>query len=330
MGKNFLVTGGSGFIGGNLTRALVEGGHRVKAFFKPGDNLKPLEGLDVELIEGDICDISRLSRAMKGCEGVFHTAGVVSFRKSDRAVQYRVNVEGVRAVVAACKKAGVKRLVHTSTINTLGIPYPEGSIGDEETEFNWYALGVQYAITKKLGEDAALKANGGDLEVVCVNPGTVFGGGDVNFNAGEYIRASAKGLLLFYPEGGTNCVHISAVVAGHISAFEKGRAGERYILGGENLSYREIFETIADVLGTRKPILKAPYLLTAAISYLAEISSEKEGGKTKLALEAAKAGRYKLFYSSAKAERELGLPAIPFRAAVEDAVEWYRKEGMLR
>ncbi len=320
-----LVTGGSGFIGAALVRALCARGHDVRAFFRPGDDPRLLDGLPAERIEGDIGNREALAAAARGCEGVFHTAGNLSFLKRDRALQSRVNVDGASAVVDACLRAGVRRLVHTSSVNACGIPFPQGTIGDEETPFNWESVGFHYALTKRAGEQVALAADGPRLEVVVVNPGTVFGPGDIHRNAGSYILAIQKGPVFFYPGGGANVVHVAAVLAGHLAAFDRGRAGQRYILGGENLTYREIFATIAEVLGRPKPRLAVPYPAAWTAAGLVEAAAEISGRPARLSVEAVRAGYLKLFYSSAKAERELGLPRIPFRRAVEEAADWYAR-----
>lgn len=320
-----LVTGGSGFIGAALVQALCARGHEVCAYFRPGDDPRLLDGLPAERIEGDICDREALTAAARGCEGMFHTAGNLSFLKRDRAVQRRVNVDGTAAVVEACLRAGVRRLVHTSSVNACGIPYPPGAIGDEETPFNWERVGFHYALTKRAGEQVALAADGPRLEVVVVNPGTVFGPGDIHRNAGSYILAILKGPVFFYPGGGANAVHIEAVVAGHLAAFDRGRPGQRYILGGENLTYRQIFAAIADVLDRPKPRLAIPFPAAWAAAGLVESGAGITGRPARLSVEAVRAGYLKLFYSSAKAERELGLPRLPFRRAVREAADWYAR-----
>jgi dihydroflavonol-4-reductase len=157
----------------------------------------------------------------------------------------------------------------------------------------------------------------------------VFGPGDVNFNAGSYIRAIAGGLVLLYPPGGTNCVHVDAVVAGHLAAMDRGRPGERYVLGGENLTYREMFGVIADVLGRPRPLLPLPYPVALGAARLVDAVAGVSGLRPRVSAEAVRAGRHLLFYASAKAAKDLALPFIPFRRAVEDAVAWYRRHGLL-
>ena len=324
-----LVTGGTGFIGGRLAVALQERGYGVRVHHRPGDDTRLIDGRNIERIEGDICDPDSLMTAAKGCTGVFHTAGNVSFRRRDKSVQHRVNVDGTRTVLETCRRARVRRLVHTSTVNALGIPSPRGSVGNEETTFDFDSCRFGYALTKKLAEDIALGANRRELDVVVVNPGTVFGPGDINRNAGSYILALARMPVLVCPTGGTNCVHIDNVVEGHIAAYERGKPGERYILGGENLTYRQVFSTIADVLGRRRPVLALPTGPGILAAATIELISDLSGIDTRLSAEAARAGGRKFFFSSEKARRELGIEPIPFRRAVEEAVEWYRREGFL-
>jgi dihydroflavonol-4-reductase len=328
MKRRVLVTGGSGFIGGKLVRLLVDSGYETRAFFREGDDARLLTGLPVDRTEADICDLAALVEAMKGCEGVFHTAGNVSFRRRDRKIQRRVNVEGTRTVIAACRRAGVRRLVHTSTVNTLGVP-GEGCVGDERTPPDSRLHDMGYVATKRTAESLALGANGPGLEVVSVNPGTVFGPGDVNANAGSFILAAARLPVIACPPGGTNCVHIDAVTRGHLAAYERGRAGERYILGGENLTYREMFRIIAEALGRRLRILAVPPAPAVVLAFLLERAADVAGIDMPLSADAARAGSLRLYYSSRKARQELALPFLPFRLAAREAVEWYRAEGFL-
>ena len=329
MKRRVLVTGGSGFIGGRLVRLLADSGYETRAFYRKGDDARLLSDLPVEKIEADICDLAVLIEAMKGCSGVFHTAGNVSFRRRDRKIQHRVNVEGTRTVIAACRRAGVRRLVHTSTVNTLGVP-KEGRPGDETTPPDSRLHGIGYVATKRTAESLALAANGPGLEVVVVNPGTVFGPGDVNANAGSFILAAARLPALACPPGGTNCVHIDAVTQGHLAAYERGRAGERYILGGENLTYGEIFRIIAETLNRRPRILTLRPAPAVALAFLLERAADAAGFNVPLSADAARAGCLRLYYSSRKAEKELALPSLPFRLAAREAVDWYRAEGFLK
>jgi dihydroflavonol-4-reductase len=361
MPETVLVTGASGFIGSSLALALSARGFRVRAFYRTGDDARRLIGARgpstrIQRIEGDICDESALVQAARGCSAVFHLAGNMSFRKADFNEQHKVNVEGTRAVVNACLQTDARRLVHTSTVNAIGLPKPDRAIGDENTPWSKDMERFGYAVTKRQGERLALQACGPKLEVVVVNPGTVFGAGDINVNAGSYILAMARFPLLFYPGGGVSCAHIAAAVDGNIAALYRARPGQRYILGGENLTYREIFAIIADVLRRPDPEwpdprravprmarlrmavprmavprmavprLPLPRAAAVALAFVAEAL----GLSSKLSPDAARAGDLTFFFSSAKAQRELGYRILPFRSAVEQAVRWYRKEGFLR
>jgi dihydroflavonol-4-reductase len=323
----FLVTGGCGFIGSKIVHALCRSGHAVRAYYRPGDDSRLLKGLPVERIHGDVCDVESLTSAASGCAGVFHTVGNMSFSGKDRTLQRRINVGGVRSVVEACRRSGIRRLVHTSSVNACGIPHPPGTLGDEETPFNWEKHGFDYAMTKHEGEQIALAANRPELEVVVVNPGTVFGAGDIHFNAGGYIRAVRRMPVLFHPAGGANCVHVDAVAEGHIAAFFMGRPGQRYILGGENLSYREMFATIASVLRRPRLLIPVPYPAAVASAALIATAASITGFSFRLSPQSVRAGYLKLYYSSAKAADELGLRLLPFRKAVEDAAAWYARTG---
>jgi len=341
MPETVLVTGASGFIGSNLALALSGRGFHVRAFYRKGDDARRLIGARgsstrIQRIEGDICDESALVQAASGCSAVFHLVGNMSFRKADFNEQHKVNVEGTRAVVNACLQTDVRRLVHTSTVNAIGLPKPDRAIGNENTPWSKDMERFGYAVTKRQGERLALQACGPKLEVVVVNPGTVFGAGDINANAGSYILAIARFPLLFYPAGGVSCTHIAAAVDGHIAALYRGRPGQRYILGGENLTYREIFATIADVLARPDPRRTVPRMavprlpLPRAAAVALAFVAEAFGLSSKLSPDAARAGDLTFFFSSAKAQRELGYRILPFRSAVEQAVRWYRKEGFLR
>jgi dihydroflavonol-4-reductase len=318
-----LVTGGTGFLGANLTRKLVNLGFEVRVFYRSGEHHPFLKGLSIQHFTGDITDKNALEAAMQGCEVVFHTVGNMSFWKADRPIQYKVNVEGTKTAIEVAKQCGVKRFMHTSTINTLGIP-PLGEIGDENTPFNWQPYDFYYATTKKEAEVLALASKASDFEVVVLNPGTIFGAGDIHLNAGTYIKAIQQNQGFFAASGGTNCVSVNDVVDGHILAMQKGKPGEKYVLGGENLSYKALFELIGQVLDLKfHPVIELPDAITIAAAQLNEWWFQFKGGKTNLIPESARVGGLKLFYSSAKAQRELGYQIQPVRNAIQEAIQFY-------
>jgi dihydroflavonol-4-reductase len=324
-----LVTGGSGFIGSNLTKALLKKGFDVRVFYREADDPRLLKGLPVQHFKGDITDSTVLEKALAGCEIVFHTVANMSIWYRDRKQQYKVNVEGIKTVVSLARKAGVKRFIHTSTVNTIGYP-EDGGVSDENVPFNWDKLDFYYAITKKEAEDIVLSANSKDFQVVVVNPGTVFGPGDINLNTtGNYIKEIDKGNGHFVTKGGTCCVHVDAVISGHIAAFEKGVPGEKYILGGENLTYKEIFGTIADVLGKKNyKIWEVPTWTALLIARLNEAVSVILGKKPKLTAEVVRGGSVYSHFSSEKARKHLDFPFIPLRKAVEDTILPPRGAGL--
>jgi dihydroflavonol-4-reductase len=323
-----LVTGATGFLGSRIARLLREAGHEVRATGRPGDPTDGLEGLGCDFVAGDLLDGDATRRAVEGAEAVFHVAAMVTFDPALYDRQVRVNVEGTRLVLEAARAAGVRRLVYTSTVNTLGIP-PAGTVGDESTAWNWARWHLGYMDSKKAAEDLVLAAARDGLDAVCVLPGTMFGPGDRFFSAGTYVREGARGRLVLAPPGGTTVVHVDDVAHGHLLALERGRRGSRYILGGEAVSYRTLFSWIAAEVGQPPPRATLPALPL------------RLGGRAGDALRAlglplpfseglAVAGSSELYYSSALAERELGYTWRPAREGVRDAVAWYRERGLLR
>jgi dihydroflavonol-4-reductase len=324
-----LVTGGTGLLGANLTRALVALGYEVNVFYRAGEKHPFLEGLKIQHFTGDITDEQALSAAMEGCEVVFHTVGNMSFWKADRPIQYKVNVLGTKTALHSAVKAGVRRFIHTSTINTLGIP-AHRKIGDETTEYNWQQYDFYYSTTKKEAEELALAANSPEFEVVVVNPGTIFGAGDIHLNAGTYIKAIHQKQGFFASSGGTNCVGVNDVVNGHILAMQKGQPGERYILGGENLTYKKLFEMIGKELELPfHPVLALPDAVTMAAAQLSEWYFKWVGGKNNFVPESAKVGGLKLFYNSSKAKQELGYQSRSVQIAIREAIAFYRNQKMI-
>jgi dihydroflavonol-4-reductase len=221
----------------------------------------------------------------------------------------------------------VRRFVHTSTVNTLGRP-PRGTIGDEGTPFDWGLLRLGYMDSKRASEEAVLEAAGDGLDALAVLPGTMFGPGDINANAGSYVLQAARGRLLLAPPGGTSVVHVDDVARGHLLALRRGARGARYILAGENLRYRELFALIASELGVRPPLATLPASALRAVG-LAARWAERAGVDLPAGEGALVAAGAELFYSSARAQRELGYEFRPAREAVRDAVRWYRAQGVL-
>ena len=243
-----LVTGATGFIGTRLAAALIERGESVRVLRRAGSRLDGLANLPVEHCIGDILDADSLARAVDGCAVVYHVAAVSTYWREAPETIYNVNVEGTRQVMTACLKNGMPRVVYTSSVAAIGIPF-DVSPGTEETPFDPISAAWPYADSKRLAEEEVCRAVAQGLSAVIVNPGVVIGAGDHNLVSGSMIIQLARHPLPAVPPGGMCIVDVDAVVQGHLLAAQSGRAGERYILGGENLTYREVAATIAQVVG---------------------------------------------------------------------------------
>lgn len=324
--ETILVTGATGFIGSHLCRALTAQGRRVRALHRRSSSLKALEGLPVELCAGDILDPAALEPALRGVTLVFHAAAQSAYWRRPQDV-LAAAVEGTRNVVEASRRAGVRRLVLTSSVAALGAPV-SGELLTESHRFDLPPAHFVYGFAKHRSEQAALKAAGEALELVTVNPSIVLGAGDINRISGSILLESARGLAFVYTDGGANYVHIDDVTAGHLAAAERGRPGERYILGGENLTHRRALTEVARIVGRRPPWLRLPGALVPALAALVDfaarfIQTPINGAQLRMSC-------YRLWVDTAKAQRELRLdPAKPFSLAAQDAYDWYRSAGMI-
>lgn len=323
-----LVTGATGFLGGRLARLLCAEGFSVRTTGLPRDPTELIADLPCEHVPADLLEAAAVERLVQGVEAIFHVAALVTFRPDLYATQWRVNVEGTRLLLEAARAARVRRFVHTSTVNTLGIP-PPGQLGDEETLFDWGRWRLGYMDSKRAAEDLVHAAAAKDLDAVCVLPGTLFGPGDLHFSAGAYVREAARGLLLLAPPGGTVVVHVDDVARGHLLALERGERGRRYILGGEPVSYRTLFRWINEEVGRPGPVATVPAPLLRWAGRQADRLRDRLGLPLPFSEGLAVAGSALLYYSSARAERELGFSARPAREAVREAVAWYRARGVL-
>jgi dihydroflavonol-4-reductase len=326
LSETVLVTGATGFVGAALCRALCDEGLEVRALHRYTSSLTLLQELPIERVVGDILEPDSLSPAMSGVRWVFHTAAQSDYWRYPRRV-WQSAVDGTRNVVQAAVIAGVERVVHTSSVAALGIPAP-GELLDERHAFNQPPHRFPYAHAKYQAEQNALAAAAGHLDLVIVNPSAVIGARDVHQITGSMVVEAARGLGFIYTEGGLNLVHVADVAEGHIAAARTGRAGERYILGGENLTYREIFGTLAQIVGRRPPWLKVPgwaippaALAIDAVSRL--IRLPLNGDQLLMS-------GFRIFCDMTKARTELGLsPPRPFRQAAQEAYDWYKSQGVI-
>ena len=323
-----LVTGVSGFLGARLARLLCQEGHRVRGTYRPGDDLRLLQGLGLEAVACDVLDEGGTRRATREMEAVFHLAAMVSFEPARYWQQMRVNVQGTQVLLDACREAGVSRLVYTSTVNTLGVPR-SGRPGHEGTIFDWQPWRLGYMDSKKAAEDLVTNAASHGLDALSVLPGTFFGPGDINQNAGQYILQCARGRLPAAPPGGTSVVHVDDVARGHLLALLHGQRCGRYILGGENLTYRRLFSIIARAVDRPPPSVTLPGGLVRAAALASDWLRSRAGVPLPLSAGLARAACSELFYSSDHARRELGYTFRPAHQAVEDAVRWYANQGVL-
>jgi dihydroflavonol-4-reductase len=323
-----LVTGGTGFVGSQLVAALVGRGDSVRVLRRVNSGLVTLEGLPVEHAVGDLLDRDAVECAVAGCDWVFHVAGLSSYWRARREEIYRVNVDGTKIVMDACLRAGVQRVVYTSSVAAIGIP-PDETIGTEDMEFDHLSTKWAYADSKHKAEQVVRRVTDRGLAAVIVNPAVVIGAGDQYLVAGQVGIEVAKGRLLVVPPGGVCMVDVDAVVQGHIAAAERGRVGERYILGGENLSYREVLATAAVLTNQPAPRHSFPRQAAPLFGAVVDVMNLFSLRPPATSGKQIRLSARNVFYDSGKAVRELGYPMLPFRDAAEKALRWYRAHGYL-
>jgi dihydroflavonol-4-reductase len=325
-----LVTGATGFVGSAVARALLQGGWQVRTLVRKDSDRRNLEPLAVEIVTGDLNDRGSLERALCDCNGVFHVAADYRLGAIDPSQLYRTNVEGTRNVLEACRSAGVERVVYTSSVATIGIP-ADGSPGNEDTPVGLENMIGHYKRSKFLGEQVAREAASAGAHVVIVNPSTPIGPADVKPTpTGQMVLDAASGRMPAYVDTGLNIVHVDDVAAGHLLAYQHGRPGERYILGGQDMSLREILGEIARLVGRKPPRVRLPQAVVLPIAYAAEAFARASGRTTRITVEGVRMARKRMFFSSAKAARELGYQWRAPTQAFEDAIAWLREQGLLR
>jgi len=325
--RNILITGGTGFIGSNLSAQLSSLGCNVRILRRQSSDLRAVHGIIAEHCIGDLRDRASVQRAMGGCDTVFHTAAIVTFARSKKKLQHEVNVIGTRNVVDACLETNVERLIHTSSVAAVGHPC-EGELATETTPFNW---GMQsgYKLSKYLAEQEVLSGVAKGLNAVIVNPSVVIGERDIHMHGGQLIREVRRGLVPFYIDGGMNVVYVGDVVKGHILAAQNGRKGERYILSGHNMTHREIFRRTAELIGGQSPRMKLPISMLRFGAGVVEAVCNVVGIEPLISSDlVAGAGLYNWF-SNDKARDELGFGVTPFDETILAAYKWYVQNGIL-
>jgi dihydroflavonol-4-reductase len=322
-----LVTGATGFVGGAVARALVRAGVDVRVLARPDASLRTVDGLPVERVSGDLRDPASLRRALAGCRQLYHVAAHYALWARDPAVFYDVNVTGTKNMMVAAQEAETERIVYCSTIGAIGLP-PDGGPGTEETPVSLAQMAGHYKRSKYLAEQEVLRMAGSGLPVVIVNPSAPVGAGDVRPTpTGQVIVDFMKGRMWAYIETGMNIVDVDDVAAGHLLAMEKGRVGERYILGTKNLTLREVFEILSRLTGVKAPSVKLPRGFVLPLAYLNLALAQMTGIPPRIPLEGVKMAKYTMHYDCSKAIRELGIPQTPPEVALEKAVGWFKNHG---
>lgn len=324
-----LVTGATGFVGAAVARALLAEHWQVRVLARASSDTRNLRDLAVDVAQGDLADADSLRRAAQGCESLFHVAADYRLGARDPSQLYRANVEGTRNILDAAQRGGVRRIVYTSSVATIGIP-ADGTPGDERTPNSIDNMIGHYKRSKFLAEEAVIAAARAGLSIVIASPSTPVGPGDVKPTpTGQLVRDAAAGRMPAYVDTGLNIVHVDDVARGHLLAHEHGAVGERYILGGEDMSLREILAVIADLVGRSPPRVRLPYGVVLPMAYAAEGLAKLTGRSGRLTLEGVRMSRKRMFFSSAKAVRDLGYSWRPPARAFEDAIRWFRDNGLL-
>ena len=324
-----LVTGATGFVGAAVARLLCERGWQVRALVRAASDPRNLQALPLELATGDLTDPPSLTRAVEGCQALFHVAADYRLGVADPRPLYRSNIEGTRNVLDAARRAGVMRIVYTSSVATVGIP-ADGSPGTEDTPVALGDMVGHYKRSKFLAEELVRELVQAGAPVVIVNPSTPIGPGDVKPTpTGQIVVDAASGRTPAYVDTGLNIVHVDDVAAGHLRAYDRGRVGERYILGGENLTLREILVQISHLAGRKPPRIRLPHAALLPLAYASEAFARVTRSGTRVTVEGVRMARKHMYFSSEKAVRELGYSWRAPALAFEDAIGWFREQGVL-
>lgn len=327
-----LVTGATGFIGSAVVRQLLHAGHDVRALVRPGSNRRNLDGLPVDIVPGDLMDTSSLSHALKGCAVLFHVAADYRLWVPRPDAMYATNVGGTRNVMLAALAAGVERVIYTSSVATLGHKI-DGSPADETTPSHRDGKVIHYKRSKFLAEEEVRRLfRERGLPAVIVNPSTPVGPRDIKPTpTGRVIVEAASGRMPAYVDTGLNLVHVDDVAAGHLLALERGKTGERYILGAKNMTLKNILDEISRITGRPAPRVRLPHDLVLPFAVLSEGWARLSRGKEPRAtVDGVRMARRRMFFSSEKAKFELGFHPRPVGEGLRDAVEWFRSNGYCR
>src|SRR5690349_3918025 len=322
------ITGATGFVGSHVARALTAQGADLRLLVRSSSRLDNIADLRAETATGDLREPQSLKKAMQGCEFVFHVAADYRLWVRDSEQMYRSNVEGTRAIIQAAQESGVRRVIYTSSVATMGFTR-EGHIAGENSPVSIKEMVGHYKRSKFMAEQIALEAGNNGADVVVVNPTTPIGEYDIKPTpTGRIVVDFLKRKFPAYVDTGLNLADVKEVARGHLLAMEKARPGERYILGGENLTLKQILDKLAAITGLPSPSVRVPYILALATGVVDEIVTGRiRGREPRATIDAVRMGRKKMFVSSAKAERELGWKVVPVDEALRRAADWFRANG---
>ncbi len=322
------VTGATGFVGSHVARALCDGGADLRLLVRASSRRENLEGLKADLVTGDLRDETSLRRGMEGCEAVFHVAADYRLWTRDPREMYASNVEGTESLIRAAQAAGVRRIVYTSSVATMGFQHEAVAV-NEDTPVSLDNMIGHYKRSKFMAEEKAMEAARAGVDIVIVNPSTPIGEQDIKPTpTGRIVVDFLKRKFPAYVDTGLNLVDVRECAQGHVAALERGRRGERYILGGENLTLKQILDKLGNITGLPSPTIRVPY----ALAFVTAVMDTAWTGmlmkrEPRATIDAVRMGRKMMFVSSSKAEKELGWKAGPVDAALTRAAEWFVSKG---
>ncbi|SDY07257.1 hopanoid-associated sugar epimerase [Nitrosomonas sp. Nm33] len=320
-----LVTGANGFVGSAVVRCLLAAGHEVRAFVRPGSDRRNVMKLPIEISEGDLRDVTSLKRAVTGCHNLFHVAADYRLWVPNPTIMYDVNVNGTRALILAAAEAGINHMVYTSSVATLGLN-SNNLPADEETPSTLASIAGHYKRSKFLAEQAVQAlVREHQLPLVTVNPSTPIGPRDVKPTpTGRIVLDTLRGKMPAYVDTGLNVAHVDDIAHGHLLAFQYGKPGERYILGGDNMTLLQILQTIDDLTGKPTRRKSIPVKLMLPIAHTMEMVAKITKTEPRATVDSIHMAKKKMFFTSAKAARELGYQSRPAAEAIKDAIDWFR------
>lgn len=323
--QQVFVTGGTGFVGANLIRLLGQQGYSVKALVRPQSKLDNLKNLNIDLVQGDLTDPD-LAKKMEGCQFLFHVAAHYSLWQREKSALYESNVLGTRNILAAARAAGIERTVYTSSVAAIGVK--SDGVADETYQSPVEKLVGHYKQSKYWAEQEAVKAARAGQDIVIVNPSSPIGPWDGKPTpTGDIILRFLRRQMPAYVDTGLNFIHVEDVAWGHLLALTKGKTGERYILGHENLSLKQILDQLATITGQPAPQRPIPAWIPLAVAWVDEMVLAPLGKPPSVPLDGVRMSTQAMYYNPAKAIRELGLPQTPIATALKDAVDWFVTYG---